>query len=112
MEVWISNGLVLECSVIENPNKMATILIELATILFKFPIVLDKIPVILFKNRMPLENQSQSYPHCIFTKISQFFTVDEEGQKLKDLADSRAKELEIHMKENEILKIRQGIFHK
>ena len=90
MEVWISNGLVLECSVIENPNKMATI---------------------LFKNGMPLENQSQSYPHCIFTKISLFFTVDEEGQKLKDLADIRAKELEIHMKENEILKIRQAIIH-
>ena len=34
------------------------------------------------------------------------FALDEEAQKLKDLADSRAKELEIDLKENKILKIR------
>ena len=39
------------------------------------------------------------------------FALDEEAQKLKDLADSRAKELEIHLKENEILKIRQAVIH-
>jgi hypothetical protein len=44
--------------------------------------------------------------HLVYKESHSLFTVDEEGQRYKELADSRAKLLEVHQRENDNLKMR------